>query len=229
LQGWVKIHRNLLEHWHFDNPKLLKIWLWCILRARHMPGEVGFGRKRIPLNQGQLIFGRKSAAAELQMPESTVWDYMKLLQSNGSIDISSTTRYSIISITNWDFYQSCSTDIQTTNDIRMDTNKNGHNDKNFSYAQGAPYPSKAEKKRYLPRNPYYFDSRAGSRSFGPTQEEESSYREFQEEFKVKQSEYMKKMGIQNEEDIEDMSFPTCTEYCNRRLREMREKDKQATK
>lgn len=116
-----------MNHRIFENPKLLKIWSWCLLRARHEQGDFYFGRKKIFLKPGEFIFGRKRAAEELDMAPTTVWDYMKLLESDNSIDIKSTARFSIISITNWSYYQSTPTESPTTNGGEKDTNKNEMN------------------------------------------------------------------------------------------------------
>lgn len=35
MEGWIKIHRKLLESNVFDNEKALKVWLWCLLKATH--------------------------------------------------------------------------------------------------------------------------------------------------------------------------------------------------
>ena len=78
------------------------------------------------------------------MPESTTWDYLKLLEKNGSIKIDSNNRFSIVTIENWGMYQSedensdnkITTNGQqnnnkiTTDGQQMDTDKNVKNVKN---------------------------------------------------------------------------------------------------
>jgi len=100
------------------------------------------GRKKVLLKRGQFIFGRIKAAQELNMPPSTIWDYMKILESNGCLDISSTSRFSIITIKNWDYYQSIPAGIPTTNEQQMDTNKNEKNDKNLYISNNRNYRDK---------------------------------------------------------------------------------------
>ena len=74
LEGWIRIHRSLMEHRIFSNPKLLKVWIWCLLKARHKPGSVYIERQKFCLERGQFIFGRKKGAEELGLPQSTLWD-----------------------------------------------------------------------------------------------------------------------------------------------------------
>jgi len=55
---------------------------------------------------GQFIYGRHSAAKALKMKSPTVQSRMKKLEKMGNIIIQSITHYSIITIVNWEHYQS---------------------------------------------------------------------------------------------------------------------------
>ena len=136
INGWIKLHRELLNSIIFDNDKLLKVFIWCILKSTHSHHEQIVGKKIIKLKPGQFIFGRKKAAIELQYSESTLWSYMKVLESNGTINIKSTNKYSIITISNWDKYQSSYTtsdNKKTTEKQQKNTNNNGNNKNNNIY------------------------------------------------------------------------------------------------
>ena len=49
---------------------------------------------------------RKKAASELNMNESTVRDYIRILEEDGVITVKSTNKYSIVTVDNWALYQS---------------------------------------------------------------------------------------------------------------------------
>jgi ElaB/YqjD/DUF883 family membrane-anchored ribosome-binding protein len=155
MEGWIKLSRCLLDKPLFQNEKLLKIWIWCLLKATHKGYEQLIGLQKITLLQGQFIFGRKKAAEELSLPESTVWRLMQVLanKNNPSLEIETHTKYSIVNIINWSGYQlekdekmdTCETSNNnglevvagqqvnnkwTTSEQQMDTNKNVKNVKN---------------------------------------------------------------------------------------------------
>lgn len=137
MAGWIKLHRQLLNSNTFGNEKLLKVWIWCLLKATHTEYVQQVGRQAILLKPGEFIFGRKVAASELGMKESTVRDYVNLLKQFGNICIKSTNRYSIVTITQWEFYQSSddksvskSDNKSTTDQQQINTNKNVKKDKN---------------------------------------------------------------------------------------------------
>lgn len=141
MSGWIKLHREIKDKAIFDNEKLLKTFIWCLLKATHTEHEQLIGRQKVPLKSGQFVTGRNKASVELNMSPSTTWEYLKILESNKSINIKSNNKFSIISIENWGLYQSeeekadnkpnnKSDTKSTTNRQQIDTNKNDKNVKN---------------------------------------------------------------------------------------------------
>lgn len=136
MQGWIMLHRKLLTSELFRNEKLLKVFIYCLLKATHAEHEQVVGRQKIRLSPGQFVFGRKKAAADLEMKESTIRDYIKVLQSHSTILVKPTNKFSVITIANWELYQQNedSTDIKhdskrTTKGQQINTNNNVKNDK----------------------------------------------------------------------------------------------------
>lgn len=120
-KGWIMLHRKILESRVFQNEGLLKVWIWCLLKASHKEQWVSFrtgkGESEVKLLPGQFVYGRKKAAKELKMKPSTVNDRMHKLKKGGNLVIQTGTHYSIITITKWDDYQSSN----ETSDIQPDT------------------------------------------------------------------------------------------------------------
>lgn len=134
-KGWVALHRQILESQVWKNPCLLQVWLWCLLKARHKPGwvtiNVGRSETEIWLEKGQFVYGRKSASRQLRMKPSSIRNRMQKLRNMRNLDIESNTHYSIVTIINWDAYQSQKKNEDTEKDSRRtpgghpeDTNNN---------------------------------------------------------------------------------------------------------
>lgn len=137
MSGWIKLHRKLIESDIFQNEKLLKIFIYCLLKATHQEHSQLIGLRTIELKKGQFVFGRSKAATELNMKESTVWKYMKFLESIKTISIDSNNKFSVITIENWEFYQGIPEEVEqqnnnkiTTKEQQNNTNKNVKNVKN---------------------------------------------------------------------------------------------------
>lgn len=142
--NYVRLYRSLLDSDVFADPGLLKVFVWALLRAswcaRSVPVQTGRGSTVKTLKPGQFIFGRKTAAAALGMPESTVVGRMNRLQAVGTIHIEPDTHFSIVTLVNWSIYQPRATKRQhptkqveaTPNQQATDTNKNQKKDKKVS-------------------------------------------------------------------------------------------------
>lgn len=150
--GWIKVHRCLIDSNVFDNPNVLKVWIWCLCKATHKPREQIVGLQNVHLEEGQFIFGRSKASEKLKMKESTVWKTMKLLEKIGSITINSNNKFSVVTIEKWRDYQvddadDVTTEEQqrnnkgTTEEQQSNTNKNVKNVKKDIYSE-VPEPIK---------------------------------------------------------------------------------------
>ena len=157
--GYIKLHRRILGSRVFLNEGLLKVWIWCLLRANHQETwetiKTGRGVSEIHLAPGQFIFGRKSASQKLRMHESTIWKRMGKLKKAQKLNIESNTHYSIITILNWGSYQGNNKKSNTesnrqvtTKEQPSNTDKNVKNVKNdkkyiensFKFQKAVPIP-----------------------------------------------------------------------------------------
>jgi hypothetical protein len=116
MEGYIKLHRGLLDSEVFASESALKIWIWLLLKAtykeRFVTLNIGKGEVVIKLERGQLIFGRKMAETALLINESSVRRKINMFSSRGMIDVKSTNHYSIITICNYDIYN----DTENEND-----------------------------------------------------------------------------------------------------------------
>lgn len=138
MAGWIKLHRKLKDSLVFDNPDLLKVWIWCLLKATHDDYTQMIGLQEVELKKGQFIFGRKVAANELKMSESKTYRLIKKLENMQNLNIKANNKFSVITIENWEIYQSDNNNNEqqseqqmnnkrTTNEQQMNTNKNVKN------------------------------------------------------------------------------------------------------
>lgn len=138
MNGWIKLHRKML-----DNPIIMKdaehlaVWMYLLLNATHVEYPVLFKGKKIVLQPGQLITGRRSIASTLCVNESKVRRILDAFESDQQIDRQRSNQNTLISLKNWDKYQLCDqlfdqpmTNERPTSDQPVTTNKNIKNNKN---------------------------------------------------------------------------------------------------
>ncbi len=148
-EGWIRLYRKSIQSRVFQNEGLWKVWTWCLMKANHsdqwITVKTGRGTTEIQVKRGEFVFGRKSAAKELQMVDRTVHKRILKLKNMENLDIKSDTHWSIVTILNYDAYQSIGikevTSKVTGKGHPSDTNNNENSDQN-------------EKKKFLyPRFP----------------------------------------------------------------------------
>lgn len=135
MEGWIKLHRKLLKSDVFENEKLLKMFVWCLIRASRKEREIIVGATKVNLLPGQFVTGRRKAAIELDMKESTVNSYLKRLEKMQMITLKSNNAFTIVTIDNYSVYQG---DLEnddneiTENEQQNNTNKNVKKDKEIN-------------------------------------------------------------------------------------------------
>ena len=103
MKGWIKLHRKILDNGVFADAEMLKIFLWCLLKANR--GENDKNVYGATIKQGQFLTGRVSASEELYIKPSTVHDRLKRLQRMSYIKLKSTNRYTIVTVLKFKQYQ----------------------------------------------------------------------------------------------------------------------------
>lgn len=93
------------------NPELLRFWVWCLMKATHKPCKAVVGYQEVNLEPGQFIFGRKKAAQELRSTEKKIRTCVQSLSNSKNLAIKSASKFSIISIINWETYQCDESDL----------------------------------------------------------------------------------------------------------------------
>ena len=139
--GWVKLWRKSLDSDVFQNPKVFMFWCYCLMKASHKEYNALVGYQQVPLKPGQFIFGLKKAKKESGLSIQTLRTCLKCLVNLGNLTTKPTTKYSLISVVNWEVYQSdkISSNTQTNKQLtikqhstnnQLTTYKNGENGEN---------------------------------------------------------------------------------------------------
>jgi len=113
MSGWLKLHRSLQDSSISAHPEYLAVWVHLMLRAQYSASECVIGRQVVKLSIGQLVFGRIKFSSEIGVSENKVRAALDVLKSLNMITIKSMSKFSIISITNWQKYQEDNQQITT--------------------------------------------------------------------------------------------------------------------
>lgn len=106
--GWVKLYRDIQQHWIFEDPVKLKIWITLLSRASHKKNKVNVGYQLVELLPGQLVFGLNKFAGDINIERSKLYRIIKMMAADEMIDYDTETynNFSIVTIRKWQQYQS---------------------------------------------------------------------------------------------------------------------------
>lgn len=109
MEGWIKLHRSILESKQFAHENHLKVWIWLLCKAaiktRHLTIKTGKGSRVVTIERGQLIFGRHKAEQELKIDGSTIYTIIQAFVKDNCIFVEPNNQFSIISIIKFDDFQ----------------------------------------------------------------------------------------------------------------------------
>ena len=144
-KGWIKLYRNILEHWVYDDPLLLKIWLTAVLLANHDDRKIMINGKTVTIHRGQFWTSIRKFSMRVNMGVNTVHRKLDILQKDDMLFVDSRKGIgTLITVRNYALYQ----DFQ---DPKKHTNgyTNGYTDGyNYGTQSDTQVDHKQELKNY---------------------------------------------------------------------------------
>jgi len=130
--GWIKIHRKLLDWEWYDEPNTLRLFLHLLLKANHKNKSY----RGTVIKEGQVMTGYDKLAKELSLSTQKIRTAINKLKLTNEITSVSTSQGTIIQIVKYKEYQvvtSKLTDEKQTDNKRITTNKNVKKEKKLVY------------------------------------------------------------------------------------------------
>ncbi len=120
MQGWVKLHRSRLDWEWYGDPNIRGVFTHCLLKSNFEPKKW----HGISVPAGSFITSIGNLAGEIGISTQNVRTALAKLKSTNNLTIKTTNKYTVISIINWDDYQSANeqTNKQSTNNQQTTNN-----------------------------------------------------------------------------------------------------------
>jgi uncharacterized protein (UPF0335 family) len=117
MEGWIKIHRRITEHWVWQNDKYSKWWLIILIYVNHEPKKFPVDNKFYTCNPGESFRSLEEWASLFHCSKSTVLNFFKLLKNDGMINTKilgeGNRRKHLLIVVNWKDYQILDTENKT--------------------------------------------------------------------------------------------------------------------
>ena len=85
-----------------QNPELLQLYLWCLVKANYYEREIMYCGKKIIIRQGEFITGRQSGSFELGIHPETFRKRLETLVRMGRIEKIPARGYTHIRVVGYD-------------------------------------------------------------------------------------------------------------------------------
>lgn len=121
LNGFIKLHRKLLAWEWYSDINVRVLFFHCLLRANHKKEKW----QGVEIKAGEFVTSYDHLAKECGLTTQQTRTALDKLKLTGEITSKTTSRYSIITINNWDLYQANNTqnNKQITNNQQTNNNK----------------------------------------------------------------------------------------------------------
>ena len=137
--GWVKLHRSITDHWVWDCEfSYAQAWIDLLIFANHAEKKLTIKGQLITIERGQQARSEVTLSKSWKWSRNKVRRFLKNLENDGMISQKTTHLTSIITICNYDDFQSSDTadgtakgqQTEHVKDSKRNTNKNVKNKKN---------------------------------------------------------------------------------------------------
>lgn len=156
-QGWIKLHRKIQDHWIWQEKRKFskaEAWIDLLMMVNHEDKKVPLGNELILVKRGQRITSIRQLCDRWGWSNTKVTQFLKMMQTDGMVTVKSDTKKTVITIENYDVYQSRKDEKTTENSHEDDTkqtqkhtNKNEKNDKELN-------TSRRKQREYEESSPY---------------------------------------------------------------------------
>lgn len=105
MEGWIKLHRQIKEHWLWKSDNRLKWWIDILLTVNHSDTKVLIKGTLIDCNRGQSIRSLESWAREWNVSKGAVRDFFLLLAKDEMLHTESLKITTRITVCKYEDYQ----------------------------------------------------------------------------------------------------------------------------
>ncbi|HCY2968891.1 TPA: DnaD domain-containing protein [Staphylococcus aureus] len=121
MTGWISIDRSIQNHWLFKEKRTFskfEAWIYLLMEANHSKAKVPIGNQIVTVERGQRLTSILTLSDLFNWSRFKVKTFLDLLESDGMLEVKTTSKYTLITIVNYDFYQSEQGRSQHQNDIK---------------------------------------------------------------------------------------------------------------
>lgn len=125
-KGYIKVYRDIRDHWIWENSDYFKAWIDLIMMAQHEDRELLFNNEILKIPKGSFVTSVRRLADRWSWDKDRVLKFLRKLQASGMIDRKADRHKTVITLIKYGFYQSSGSTKQTPSGTPSGTLKGTH-------------------------------------------------------------------------------------------------------
>lgn len=116
MAGWIKVYRDLADHWLAKHPEKLGWWVLLLLEVEHEDKKMLVGNQLIEVKRGQVVASLSFLSELWQTSKKTADRFVTLLIEDQMLTRNMIRNVSVLTVCNYDSYQDKK--METRHDVR---------------------------------------------------------------------------------------------------------------
>lgn len=105
MAGWIKVYRDIQEHWIWQDANKLKWWLDIILMANHKDNKFLLGNELFEVKRGEFHTSELKLAERWNVSKKSVRSFLELLERDHMVELNKSKKGTTIKVSNYNDYQ----------------------------------------------------------------------------------------------------------------------------
>ena len=123
MSGWIKLNREINNHWVFQNSDYFKWWVDILLEVNYAPAKVVIKGKVYECGRGEKLYSLDTWATRWKTNKSKVRRYFDLLQKENMIELKSETQTTRLKVCKYEDYQETEKESETQTKRKRNANE----------------------------------------------------------------------------------------------------------
>ena len=108
MEGWISLYRQIVDNWIWKSNEPFdkrSAWISLLLKANHKDTKIMIDGKLVEVKKGSFITSEVKLSEEWRWGRKKVRTFLKSLEDDKMLTKNSTSKYTSLTIENWDLYQ----------------------------------------------------------------------------------------------------------------------------
>lgn len=112
--GWIKLHRQIVDNWIWQDPEKLKAWLDILLMVNHEDKKILINGRLVMIKRGEKLTSIVKLSERWGWSRNRVKTFLALLESDGMCTTNRSTLGTTLKVSNYAVYQDYQPSKNTT-------------------------------------------------------------------------------------------------------------------